>query len=246
MHLKHIPMDGPQNFRDLGGFMNQNGKAVKWNILYRSDAMSTLSQNDCATLEKLNIKTVIDLRGSSEQKAMPNHLPEGVRTFSCPMIGEEQVNIDHPLDSSFAKSLKMSYLNMIGENAALIGTAVKHVIESIDQGAVVFHCTAGKDRTGVLAAVLFLLLGVSEEDITADYQVSYTYNAKGINRMAESIPQLMTYIKHAGEDSMLKSQPQNIQGIFETLNEKTISQWLEDAGVDRRLQQHLQASMLEA
>ena len=76
-------------------------------------------------------------------------------------------------------------MKMIGEDAALAGQAAWAVMEGVTQGAVVFHCTAGKDRTGVLAAMLLLLLGVAEEDIIADDQVSFTYNRRGVNQLLE-------------------------------------------------------------
>ena len=160
MYLKHIPMDGPQNFRDLGGFLNWDGRMVAWNRLYRADGLSALSERDEALLRKLNIRTIVDLRGTSEQKAMPDRVPEGVRYCACPMMEEDPAAPDQAA-RSFAMSLKVGYLKMIQENPDRVGRAANAVMEGMEQGAVVFHCTAGKDRTGVLAAVLLLLLNVA-------------------------------------------------------------------------------------
>ena len=160
MNLKHIPMDGPQNFRDLGGFLNRDGRMVAWNRLYRADGLSALSERDEALLRKLNIRTIVDLRGTSEQKAMPDQVPEGVRYCACPMMEEDPAAPDQAA-RSFAMSLKVGYLKMIQENPDRVGRAANAVMEGLEQGAVVFHCTAGKDRTGVLAAVLLLLLNVA-------------------------------------------------------------------------------------
>ena len=165
MQLKHIPMDGPRNFRDLGGFLGQDGKMVAWNRLYRADGLAELSERDAAVLRERNIRTIVDLRGISEQETMPDRVPGGVRYCACPMMGEEVSTPNQAVLRSFAQSLKTGYLKMIQENGELVGKVVRAVMEGLEQGAVVFHCTAGKDRTGVLAAILLLLLGVSEEDM---------------------------------------------------------------------------------
>lgn len=89
MYLKRIPMDGPQNFRDLGGFMTEEGRAVSWNRLYRADGLNRLSEADVRRLRELNVRTIVDLRGVSEQEAYPDVVPEGVNYCSCPMMREE-------------------------------------------------------------------------------------------------------------------------------------------------------------
>ena len=86
---------------------------------------------------------------------------------------------------------------------------------------------------------------MAEEDIVADYQVSYTYNANGINRMIERIPELKEYLIQAGEDSMLHSNPKNIRAVLEVLNAGNIAAWLERAGVGRERQDCFRQIMLE-
>lgn len=245
MHIKHIPMDGPQNFRDLGGFLNQNGQMVAWNRLYRADGLSALSDRDMERFQKLQIRTIVDLRGTAEQAAMPDKVPEGVAYRSCPMMREDVSSPEQAAELSFAQSLKIGYLEMIQGNAGKVGEAVRAVMESLSKGAVVFHCTAGKDRTGVLAAILLLRLGVGEEDIVADYQVSHTYNTNGVNRMMETIPQFRAYLEKAGDDSMLHSHPQNIRAVLDILNRENVGPWLEAAGVEPALQQSFCSIMLE-
>lgn len=244
MQLKHIPMDGPQNFRDLGGFLNREGKMVAWNRLYRADSLAALSEKDAAALLARNIRTIVDLRGNAEQQAMPDRVPEGVMYIACPLMREEFSASALAAQDSFAQSLKTGYLRMIQENMDLVAKAVRAVMDGLDRGAVVFHCTAGKDRTGVLGAIFLLLLGVSEEDIIADYQVSFTYNVRGINRLLAEQPELKRYLEQAGSDSMFHSDPANIQAVLALLNTENIGPWLEAAGVNRELQQHFREAML--
>lgn len=242
MHLKHIPMDGPQNFRDLGGFLTASGQAVAWNRLYRADGLADLSARDEALLQRLGVGTVVDLRSRSEQAAQPDRLPAGVALRACPMMAETPGT---GAGSAFARSLRVGYLEMIGQDAALVGAAARAVMEGLQHGAVVFHCTAGKDRTGVLAAVLLLRLGVSEADITADYQVSHTYNENGLNRRIAARPELRGLLETAGEDTPLHSHPKNIRAVLEILNTGNIAGWLEAAGVPAGLQADFCSRMLE-
>lgn len=245
MHLKRIPMDGPQNFRDIGGFLNREGRAVKWNQLYRADGMGRLSQADMEKLRELQIRTIIDLRGEAEQRVRPDLAPEGIVLVSCPMMREEFVSEERAAEHTFARSLALGYQNMISEGAELIGAAARAVMEALERGAAVYHCTAGKDRTGILTAVLLLLLGAYEEDIVADYQVSHTYNEKGINLMVEQNPKLQEFLEHMGEDSMLHSHPKNIKKVLELLTAGNIAEWLEKAGVPAALQEQFRSRMLE-
>ena len=89
MQLRRIPMDGPQNFRDLGGYAAREGRMVAWNHLYRADGLSGLTEADAARLKAMNVRTVVDLRSLSEQQAMPDKLPGGVRLCACPMMRED-------------------------------------------------------------------------------------------------------------------------------------------------------------
>ena len=109
---------------------------------------------------------------------------------------------------------------MVKNNGSLIAAALRTLIGGLSQGAVVFHCTAGKDRTGTLAALLLTCLGVSEEDITADYQISYTLNRRGINRMMEEMPGMEHMFP------MLKSDPDTMIGLLEYIRELDLNDYL--------------------
>ena len=76
--------------------------------------------------------------------------------------------------------------------------------------------------------------------------MSFTYNANGVNRMIARVPELKRYVEQAGEDSMLHSNPKNIQAVLEVLNRENIGPWLEHAGVSRTMQQRFCRTMLEA
>jgi len=245
MYLKHIPMDGPQNFRDIGGFIGKEGKAVAWNKLYRADSLSMLTGEDLRKLKERSIHTIVDLRSKSEQEESPDVTAEGIRWVSCPLMRDVMSSKENAADNIFARSMVTSYQNMLAEGSDLIARAVTETITGLQNGAVVFHCTAGKDRTGILAATLLLLLGVSREDIIADYQVSHTYNKNGVNKIIQERPELAKILEVAGEESMLHSHPNNIKAVLAVLNTENIGAWLIAAGVSEIQLQEFCRMMLE-
>ena len=109
MQLRRIPMDGPQNFRDLGGYAAREGRMVAWNRLYRADGLAGLTEADEARLKAMNVRTVVDLRSMSEQRAMPDKLPGGVRLFACPMMREDIATPDRAAEAFAGAQLERSF-----------------------------------------------------------------------------------------------------------------------------------------
>ena len=113
------------------------------------------------------------------------------------------------------KSLADGYQKMLYDSPELIAGTVKTVVQCLNKGGVLFHCTAGKDRTGVLSAVLLTLLGAAREDIVAEYQVSFTYNQRGVNKAAMKLPDYKSMLPMLGSDAAHMEQLLN---LFEELH----------------------------
>lgn len=192
LQSRRIYLKNAFNVRDIGGYGTRDGGLVKWNLLFRADGLSALDGADWQLLRERNIKTILDLRSLSETKTLGYAVPEDMTYAHCP-LQREDIDVRDPLAgarNAFGRSLTQGYLGMVGENTDLLAAALAQVTQGLERGAVLFHCTAGKDRTGVLAAVILYLLGVYDEDIVADYQVSYTYNKKGVNLLLKDMPQM--------------------------------------------------------
>lgn len=176
---RDLTLQGAVNFRDLGGYRTIDGQSIGWNRVYRAGQLSQLTEADLAQLTNLDIKIVCDLRSPEEVNEAPDNLPTGVPSMSIP------VNASEPRSKQLRRLLR--YRRQM--NAAMI-EAYTHVI--VDQNPSVFgqifrlladeknlplafHCTAGKDRAGVTAALLLALLGVPDEVIVADYSLSNRY-----------------------------------------------------------------------
>jgi protein-tyrosine phosphatase len=185
---RRIPFDGPGNLRDLGGYQAADGRTVRWGVLYRSDHLGGLSARDLRQLRHLELAVLVDFRSAAEKAAAPNRLPRShpIRVVELPLFDD---------DASDAMGAGLRARIVRGDLAGIDGAALlieanqrlateftpsyrQFVAELLAAGGapVLFHCTAGKDRTGFAAAIVLRLLGVPEEVIVADYLRSKTYS----------------------------------------------------------------------
>ncbi len=179
---RKLPLEGPRNFRDLGGYPTADGRRVRWGQVFRADSLAELTDADVAYLGRLGLARVIDLRGDSEIQERPNRLAgrsgfsyvqlaigegdlspaEWARKFEAGEFGE--------IDASW---LVRGYLRTLDERGPRVGAVLRALAE--EASPAVFHCTAGKDRTGMVSALLLLLLGVPREVVIGDYSLTALY-----------------------------------------------------------------------
>ncbi|MFD9049159.1 tyrosine-protein phosphatase [Streptomyces zaomyceticus] len=171
---RHITFERLHNFRDLGGYRTVDGGTVRWETLYRSDSLAKLADAGPADREAfraLNVTTVIDLRYPWEIAAK-GRLPEteGIswHNLSIEHRPYDQAEIDPDLDPW--RHLADRFAEVAEDGAVELRTALE-VIAAAD-GPLVFHCASGKDRTGLLAAVVLALVGVPDEEILADFALT--------------------------------------------------------------------------
>lgn len=191
---RRIPMDGPSNFRDLGGYPTLDGSWTRWGRVFRSDGLHTLSDADHELMELLGITTVFDLRSHGEVEQAPDRLPAGVRRVHLPMssdVAQGRSMLERIVDGDLSKfdedDMADGYLRMLDGFPDFLAEMVHAVA---DGERVVFHCTAGKDRTGITAMTMLGLAGVADSHILDDYEVSAHYrahSAEGTSWFAERI-----------------------------------------------------------
>ena len=166
---RHYPFEGCFNFRDIGGYLNQDGKKIKKGLYFRAGRQDRMSDKDLAKLSDLNISTQIDLRkpdevldqGKGPLEAMGANyiniavIPEGGSDQLSKLVGDTGISGKRYL--GYLEFGPTSWLRLFG------------ILSNEDNLPVVLHCTAGKDRTGVSTAFLLSILGVSRDVIEADY-----------------------------------------------------------------------------
>lgn len=157
------------NCRDLGGYPTLDGGVTLFGKALRCGILGNPTEKDLETLKKFKIKTVIDLRGNSEKADMPDvfeFLPE----YDYHHISLLETN---PMFSKKCTDMCEMYILSLTEYKENYARALR-LVSRLEE-PFLFHCFAGKDRTGLLAAMLLGAAGVCREDIVADYQVSFTY-----------------------------------------------------------------------
>lgn len=165
--MRRFLLSSTLNTRDLGGYSMDCGKVTSYKVFLRSDAPIKVSDDDIELLLSSNITTIVDLRSDDEVQLKPCALKDNKKFeyYHCKIHG------DGCLPAS-AETVSDSYLEMVDEKKTVLN--VMRVFARA-KGGVLYHCAAGKDRTGVISALLLLLAGVCKEDILADYQISQVY-----------------------------------------------------------------------
>lgn len=189
-----LPLQGGVNFRDLGGYLTQDGRRVRWGMLYRSGTMSELTEADYRYLSKLNIAVLADLRSTEERLREPTRWPAGVAT---PRRLERDYTLDiaelvtairvTPSPETARVALSSFYRNVPQKYSGQYRQMFDEMLAG--NTPLAFHCSAGKDRTGVAAALILTALGVPRDVVTADYLLSNAYyQPKASSRRSEDDP----------------------------------------------------------
>jgi protein-tyrosine phosphatase len=226
---RRLSLEGCPNFRDIGGYPCSEGKITRRNRFYRADCLSKLTDNDVKTLTELGIRTVIDLRHADEILRAKNKMD------SIDGVAYRHISLADGIQSEGLRGLTPEslwglYIALVDEAQTELADIFRILLTAQD-GAVVFHCTAGKDRTGVVAAILLLLAGADERDVIEDYAVTYGYMRLIFERQ-------LIEAAEAGYDfpaHLLRSDAENMDILIRHLTETYggAEQYLEAIGLSR-------------
>ena len=240
---RHVELEGCHNFRDLGGYPTREGGRLRWRRLFRSDALHHLTPADLAKLRgEIGLGHVLDLRSSGEiaidgrgrlatEDLRIHHLPlfDGAGTVSA--------------DLGARITLSDRYFLMTEHAKRPIALVIQTLAEA--EAPAVYHCAAGKDRTGVVSAELLGLLGVSDEIIVADYAatqqnldaiVARLMASEGYQSMLENLP-----------PDTLHAEPETMISLLERIREKygSMRAYVREIGVPDAAVARLEKSVLE-
>ncbi|MCX4973472.1 tyrosine-protein phosphatase [Streptomyces sp. NBC_00620] len=181
LHLadRLVKLDGAVNFRDAGGYRTADGHWVKMGEIYRSDALNRLTDADLAKLERLGIEAVYDLRMASERTSAPDRVPSGAAYTVADVLAGSATFTTMPTteDEAVEMMVEGEKFMVSGDSARAAYSAVFAGVADESQHGLLYHCTAGKDRTGWSSAALLTALGVPRATVMDDYLASNTYRA---------------------------------------------------------------------
>ena len=193
--MRHIALEGIFNLRDLGGYATADGHTVKTGCLFRSDELHALTEADVATVAQLGVRVLFDLRNQVERDLRPNppladvvvHERQAPPQDSSGMTLEQQVAAGIKPVQADDDEFGDVYIALL----TYLGNELRHIVELAADASdkpLLFHCVAGKDRTGITAAILLGLLGVPDETILDDYELTTTlWTPNRMEQLAELI-----------------------------------------------------------
>ncbi len=243
---RRLWVENAPNFRDLGGLKTQNGKSVAWGKLFRCGDMGKFSANDLTILQKENIRNVIDFRNEQEVKQSPDIYPSDfevnrVWTSISPSNGDAMKKfyslIGNPNTTpAEAEAVFEEFYAKMPENIKNYAPFFETLLNSKEGEASLFHCTAGKDRTGLGSALILSVLGVSEETIIEEYYLSNRYT----QYLAKS--GMMSQLKPEIAKVLAGVAPKYIQSTLNAIKAKhgSVTKMLEtELGIDEVKRQQL-------
>ncbi|MEV6323338.1 tyrosine-protein phosphatase [Nocardia sp. NPDC051787] len=160
-----------QNARDIGGYRTTDGRTVRTGLVYRTGQLNNATAADLAGLTDRRVRSVYDLRTVYERALGPDRVPAGATANWADVIGQAPPEVLAPTLTG-GDGLYRAFITAPGANEAF-ASVLRSVIDT--DGALLFHCTAGKDRTGWAAVVLLTVLGVDRATVTEDYLLSNRY-----------------------------------------------------------------------
>ena len=203
---RRLPLEGADNFRDLGGLPAADGKRIRWGQFYRADKLTELTAADLAYLGSLDLRSVVDLRSEQEIAEAPDVLPKGangqpVEYIHLPIYNEAEdtSNIKgRILDGTFgrdeADNLLVEVNRLLASREAFRFQPFVDLIQDPSRVPVVYHCTSGKDRTGFASYLLLHTLGVDSAMVFNDYLMSNYYRFDRNKRNLRKV-NLAQYVK---------------------------------------------------
>jgi protein-tyrosine phosphatase len=214
-HSRNLEFDGCVNFRDLGGYRNRQGQEIGWRRLFRADGLNRLSEDDHQRMLALEVSTVIDLRtiDEAEQRGRFPVDQVPVRYVDLPLTDVLPSTEELPSwrEASYVAS---RYADMVDRGAPAL-TGAFEVLGSVGSLPAVFHCSAGKDRTGVLSALILAFLGVPDETIVEDYALSAAAMVRLLEHLKAEYPD--------AADEVERHAPAVLQVMPETMEEFLVS-----------------------
>lgn len=242
------------NLRDIGGYPASNGSRIKWGLIYRSGTLYDLSDEDAAALAARGIRLICDFRSEQEAAAAPDNAARfGARYEPMPLEADHdsmrRLRVAMFQPGKLRELMRESYNElMLERNAPLVGRFLQLIADESNL-PVLFHCTAGKDRTGMAAMILMSLLGVPDDVIAADYSLSNAFHDRFRIFVGDAVKKLR-WIGMNVDDlyPLLIADPELMRGALESVRKRydSVENYvINRCGVDAAVISKLRDNLLE-
>jgi protein-tyrosine phosphatase len=236
MYYRRLPLTGLHNARDLGGYPTPTG-ATRFGVFLRAEAPCALTDADIRALREYGITTTIDFRGDREVRERPSSLvdADGIAYLRSPTYNDQVAFGAKPTDKGPAVT---SFVRWGEKYVEMADTCKAWVAQTIDMltdadGGVLFNCTTGKDRTGIMSALILGAVGVSFEDIIADYCISEVHLQHVYKPLIEGYNTMFPEYNATVTDPFFRTEPSSMAQLLLHLKERYggVPEYLLDVGV---------------
>ena len=242
---RHVTFEAAFNCRDLGGYKADDGRFVRWGVAYRSGSLHRLTIADLEAANRVGFRTVIDLRSSAELERSGRFRGIDVAFHHTPLFEEDALPFKWAEPDDPQPPLGEDYVAIAENGARALATALGVIAEC--EHPVVFRCAAGKDRTGILAGLLLSALGVSDETIMEDYELTNRSLDDHLSWAKVNDPEEAADIA-ARPTWLLRSSGPMMKAFLESLRRRhgSIEGYLHGLGVKGETLDDLRVRLLEA
>ena len=232
--IRHLELEGTPNFRDIGGYETTDGRYVRWGLLYRSGVLTYLTPKDYAYLSNLGVRVVCDFRTKEENDTAAETWIPGASTqmISLPIGGDgkqgNQATVQSLMASNpTAEQLRTRMTATYGQFAFSAADQYAAVFQQLksDHLPLLYHCSAGKDRTGVFSAFLLLTLGVPEKTVVEDYALTNRYlqdapNSAAVQKMMKATSTTISSFSKEQQAVMMAADPAYLESTLRQIDKK--------------------------
>jgi Protein tyrosine/serine phosphatase len=221
-----LPIKNAYNVRELGGYSCMKGKVTNYHRFLRADDLYLLDKEDIDFLLEYGVGAVIDLRSALELEQNPNPFSKiaGVNYRNISLMVDDIANVTRVIENLTSTFLKEFYVKLLKDSTAAIKKTFEFIAEQDQDKCIIFHCAAGKDRTGIIAMLLLGLVEVEKSDIIANYEVTATYLRDNLAIQANS---------KQYPSALMESRREDIEPTINYIidNHNTIENYLLDIGI---------------
>ncbi len=233
-----LPLKGAYNVRDLGGYPTKEGKTTKYKSFLRADSLANLNADDRKYLYDYGVRLVIDLRAEAETKRNPDAIDhQAMEYINFPLLDNIQSSF---LQGNMPGNMSEMYVQLVENSKPTLAAVLRKLAEC--GGCALYHCTAGKDRTGVMTMLLLTLAGVDIDTVVADYSITEEY-------MQPVFTQQKKMIQAAGievPDFVFQSKPAFMRKLIKYIEQQyhTTENYLLQAGLNEPVIEKLRHKLI--
>lgn len=222
VEILQVPLEGQSNFRDVGGYKNHDGKIVKTGLLFRSGDLSRLTTKDLSYLNTLGLVEIVDFRTAEESKQAPDRIPASVKAYESIPVSAGELIMDSLIEGAKNHPDRLKKF-LVEANQKFVDDSKPQFEEffrilQAAKGPLVFHCTAGKDRTGFATALFYEAMGVHRDIIVDDYMASSQF-LRPLQQSARHFAKEKG-IDPVAFDPLLTVKPEYIEAAFDLIDKR--------------------------